>query len=192
MYNSEKRLLEEVAAGNEHAFQQLFYQYHEHLGKHVFYITQSHELTEEIVQDVFLKIWLNKEALIEIKNLKAYLFVLSKNHTLNFLRKLGKELLLKKKWEEDFLNMRTSDNIPENTYYRLLDEAIDHLPSQQQKVYLLSRHQRLKQSEIARKLNLSKETVKSYLKIATTSITAYISSHQKFFISLFALVFAKI
>lgn len=189
MYDSEEKLLMEVAAGNENAFRQLFYQHHTQLGRYIFSITHSQESAEEIVQDVFLKIWLNKEALAEIKNFKAYLFVLSKNHTLNYLRKLGRELSLKKKWEDDFVIMQSSYNIPENTYYRLLDEAIDHLPSQQQKVYLLSRHQRLKQSEIASKLNLSKETVKSYLKIATASITTYISSNLKFFISIFALVF---
>lgn len=182
MYDSEKKLLMEVAAGNENAFRQLFYQYHEQLGRYIFHITHSHELTEEIVQDIFLKIWMNNEALAEIKNFKAYLFVLSKNHTLNYLRKLAKELSQKRKWEEDFLSIQFLDNVPENTYYRLLDEAIDRLPPQQQKVYLLSRHQRLKHAEIADQLNISKETVKSYLKIATASITAYITSNLVCFI----------
>ena len=62
-------------------------------------------------------------------------------------------------------------------YYSLLDEAIDHLPPQQQKVYLLSRHKRLKYDEIATQMGLSRETVKKYLQGATHSITNFVQSN---------------
>lgn len=176
MYDSETTLLMEVAAGNEAAFGQLFNRYHQQLGTYIFRITNSYELVEEIVQDVFLKIWLNREVLAEVRNFKAYLFVLSKNYALNHLRKLTKEQLMKNKWEEDCIKSLMPENIIDNMYYSLLDEAIDQLPLQQQKVYVLSRHQRLKYSEIAENLDLSRETVKKYLKIATASITAYVKT----------------
>ena len=177
MSEPEKKLLLKVAGGSESAFRQLFDQYHHQLGRYIFRITQSQELTEEIVQDIFLKVWLNRAALAQIQSFKAYLFVASKNQALNHLRNIAREQMLKNQWKEETANAISTEHVSQDLYYQLLDEAINKLPPQQQKVYLLSRHQRLKYDEIAAELNLSRETVKSYLKLATTSITSYVTSH---------------
>ncbi|WP_069660440.1 RNA polymerase sigma factor [Arcticibacter eurypsychrophilus] len=174
---SDQDLLLKVTVGNEHAFRQLFSKYHQQLGVYVYRITDSVDLAEDIVQDVFLKIWMSREALAGVDNFKAYLFVMSKNHTLNCLRKIAREQLKKKGWENNFNNVLKSREEETNIYYNLLDEAIDKLPPQQQKVYLLSRHERLKYAEIGQRLNISGETVKKYLQIATTSITAYVHTN---------------
>jgi RNA polymerase sigma-70 factor (ECF subfamily) len=60
------------------------------------------------------------------------------------------------------------------TRYTLLDEAIDQLPEQQRKVYLLSRCEQLTYSEISGIMNISRETVKKYIQIAIASITSFI------------------
>ncbi|RXF70120.1 RNA polymerase sigma-70 factor [Arcticibacter tournemirensis] len=176
MFDSEKNLLVELAAGNESAFKELFNQYHKQLGTYIFRITNSYELAEEIVQDVFLKVWMNHELFANVTCFKAYLFVLSRNHTLNYLRKLTKEQMHKNEWEQHSIRTLKSDNTTDKLYYGLLDKAIDRLPVQQQKVYLLSRHQRLKYAEIASRLDISRETVKKYLQIATASITEYVKA----------------
>jgi len=176
---SEKNLLIKVSAGDEDAFRQLFLKYHQQLGIHIFRITNSVDIAEEIVQDVFLKIWMSRETLVRVRNFKAYLFVISKNHTLNCLRKLSRERIYKKEWEDSSVKILTSESDSSNRYYCLLDEAIDLLPPQQQKVYLLSRHERLRYTEIANRLNLSCETVKKYLQIATASITAYVKTNSE-------------
>jgi RNA polymerase sigma-70 factor (family 1) len=176
----ENELLLKVAAGDEHAFRLLFTTYHQQLGTHIYRITNSTELAEEVVQDVFLKIWMTRETLSNIEDFKAYLFVISKNYALNCLKKLAKERVQIKQLEQSsigLLNVEQDSGI----YYNLLDEAIDHLPPQQQKVYLLSRHNRLKYAEIADQLKLSRETVKKYLQIATTSITDYVRTHLEVF-----------
>jgi RNA polymerase sigma-70 factor (ECF subfamily) len=172
----DKDLLLQVAEGDEHAFRRLFIIHHQQLGVHIHRVTNSIELAEEVVQDVFLKIWMARETLAQVEDFKAYLFVISKNHALNCLKKLAKEKVQAKKLEKSSFGLIMGDQ-QDNLYYNLLDEAIDHLPSQQQKVYLLSRHNRLKYNEIADQLKLSRETVKKYLQIATTSITDYVRSH---------------
>ncbi len=174
--NCDKNLCLQVSLGNEQAFKQLFNTYHQQLGAYILRLTNSTELAEEIVLDVFLKIWMNRKTLREVQNFKAYLFVVSKNHTLNALKKVIKERLLQKEPEEHYTKQVLAE-VDLNQYYSLLDEAIDHLPPQQQKIYLLSRHKRLKYSEIAEKLGLSHETVKKYLQIATASITTYINAN---------------
>ncbi|GAC1314750.1 MAG: RNA polymerase sigma-70 factor [Mucilaginibacter sp.] len=176
-FHCDKELFIQIAAGNEYAFRQLFNAYHQQLGAYIFRITGSIELAEEIVQDVFLKIWMNRETLEGVRNFKAYLFIVSKNHALNCLRKLIKERLKKQQLEEYIAETPISDSDNLTPYYSVLDEAIDQLPAQQQKVYLLSRHERLKYSEIAERLDISHETVKKYLQIATASITSYIQAN---------------
>ncbi|RWY53999.1 RNA polymerase sigma factor [Mucilaginibacter gilvus] len=174
----ENELLLRVAGGDEHAFSELFNTHHQLLGTHIYRITGSAELAEEVVQDVFLKIWLSRESLAAIQHFKAYLFVISKNHALNCLRKLAKERLRQKTIEENAMALIPEDNSGLDTYYSLLDEAIDHLPPQQQKVYLLSRHKRLKYDEIASQMGLSRETVKKYLQASTHSITIFVQSNM--------------
>ena len=174
----EKELLLQVARGDEHAFSELFNTYHQHLGTHIYRITESVELAEEVVQDTFLKIWLNRSALASVQNFKAYLFVISKNHALNCLRKLAKERIAQKSIEDSAVALEIPNIVDNNDYYNLLDEAIDHLPPQQQKVYLLSRHDRLKYDEIANKMGLSRETVKKYMQVATHSIINFLQSNS--------------
>ncbi|RFZ90913.1 sigma-70 family RNA polymerase sigma factor [Mucilaginibacter conchicola] len=175
--SNEKELLSEVSRGNEHAFSALFSAYNRPLGIHIFRITESAELAEEVVQDVFMKIWLNREALASVENFKAYLFVISKNHALNCLRKLAKERINQISLEDNVVELIPEEAAPANDYYQLLDMAIDHLPPQQQKVYLLSRHNRLKYDEIAAQMGLSRETVKKYLQGATHSITLFVQRY---------------
>lgn len=173
--HEEKELLIRIAAGNQSAFRKLFMSHHQQLGTYIYRITNSTEIAEEIVQDVFLKIWLNREALAGVQNFKAYLFVVSKNYALNCLRKLAKERILKNQWENAFINAREDDDL--NEHRKLLDKAIDQLPPQQQKVYLLSRHKRLKYAEISDEMNISSDTVKKYLQIANASITTYVKEN---------------
>ncbi|MEO7215222.1 sigma-70 family RNA polymerase sigma factor [Mucilaginibacter sp.] len=174
----ENELLLRVAGGDEHAFSELFNTHHQLLGTHIYRITGSAELAEEVVQDVFLKIWLSRESLAAVQHFKAYLFVISKNHALNCLRKLAKERLRQKTIEENAMVLIPEESSGLDAYYSLLDEAIDHLPPQQQKVYLLSRHKRLKYDEIASQMGLSRETVKKYLQASTHSITNFVQSNM--------------
>ena len=173
----EREMLQSVAQGDEHAFRLLFLVHHQQLGTHINRITHSAVIAEEVVQDVFLKIWMTRETLQNVDNFKAYLFVVSKNHALNCLKKIARERVQQKKLEQNNKDYPTLEQPESGMYYNLLDEAIDHLPAQQRRVYLLSRHNRLKYAEIAEQLKVSRETVKKYLQIATVSITDYVRTH---------------
>ncbi|MCE6992642.1 RNA polymerase sigma factor [Dyadobacter sp. CY323] len=185
--HGEQELLYGLARGDERAFRAIFHNYSDLLGKHILRITRSQELTEEIVQDVFLKVWMKREELAEVRDFRAYLFILSRNYAINYLKKTVGILLSEQ--EPDWVaveNISVYDQEHEADYYTLIDEAIDLLPPQQQKVYLLSRHERLKYHEIASRLNLSRETVKKYLQIATESVATYV---RKGFIALLLIFF---
>lgn len=170
--HGEAEVLRGISQGDEKAFATLFHHYHQRLGLHIYRITKSAELAEEIVHDVFLKIWINRELLTEIDNFPAYLFVLSKNAALNGLKKLANEQARRTELDADQLQI--AETAEDDLRYLLIDEAIDRLPSQQRQVYLLSRHQRLSYAEIAERMQLSRETVKKYLQLSTESIASYI------------------
>lgn len=164
-------LLTEVAKGNERAFEDLFGHYHNQIGEYVMLLTHSIEMTEEIVQDIFLKIWTNRSSLSEIQDFNAYLFILTRNYTLNALRKTSNDqrrqaLYLVEEAEKESLSPSLVDSVYQNEDFDvLLEKAIIQLPPQQQKVFLL-RMQGFKHSEIALKMNLATGSVKKYQKWA--------------------------
>jgi len=175
--NNETDLLQQVANGDETAFSKLYYGYHNILGIYIYQLTQSRELSEEIVQDVFLKIWVGRKALTGVTNFKAWLFIVSKNQALNSLRTITKERTLKKDLSRDYEHSSgINEESFDNDSYILLEQAINQLPEQQRKVFILSRYRRLKYKEIATELKLSRETVKSYLGLAVSSITKFVNA----------------
>ncbi|MEC5145689.1 sigma-70 family RNA polymerase sigma factor [Chitinophaga sp. 212800010-3] len=174
-YNSmpEGELLAQVANGNEKAFEWLVNRFSDILGAYIFRLTHSREITEEIVQDVFLKIWNARQMLPGVGNFHAWLYVVSKNQAISALRKAireraGKELITHNLWDQD-------DNSWEDEKLSAIEKAIAQLPPQQKKVFTLSRHDGLSYKEIAEQMHLSTETVKKYLQIATQSIISEVS-----------------
>lgn len=178
--HTEKELLIRIAAGDEVAFTQLFYAYHNRLGAYIMRLTESAETAQEIVQDVFLKIWMKRECLATVERFGPYIYVLSRNHTLNCLRQIAREQTRNRQFAENIKESHETSDLPEvpaPDYYILIDQAVDELPPQQQKAYILSRQERLKYDEIAQRMNISRETVKTYLKLAIRFITSYVRTH---------------
>lgn len=171
--HQDAELLQRIASGDERAFRIIFNQYHHKLGAFIYRITGSRELAQEITQDLFLKIWLNRESLTEVANFRAYLFTASKNQAITCLKKIAREQTRITPLEST-MEVTYDEDSADSYRYLLIDEAIDLLPPQQRQVYLLSRHERLKYTEIASRLNLSRETVKKYLQLSSESISTYI------------------
>jgi RNA polymerase sigma-70 factor (family 1) len=169
----EKMLLSRIASGDERAFKQLFEQWHPLLATHIYRVTQSQPLTEEIVQDVFLKIWNSRETLGDIRNFWTYLLVISRNHALNALQQKAREFKHWEQWVKDNATESESTD-PTNTFYTLIDEAIDRLSPRQKEIYLLHRHQRMTYQQIAVHLNIGRETVKTHLDTATKAISRHV------------------
>ena len=176
-YN-EKDLLQQVALGNERAFRQLFLHWHQLLGGYIYRITESREVTEEIVQDVFLKIWLTRETAAEINNLKHYLLVVSRNRAFDAMRKQLKVRLQQQAWQYNAMALQPAEEDRQENWLQVMDEAIDRLPPRRKEVWLLSRHERLTYQEIAARLGISRESVKTHLQLASSTIAGFIRDHR--------------
>lgn len=173
--DNEQWLLEQVAAGNEQAFAKLFDAYHQPLGEYVLRITESMPVTEEIVQDVFVKLWLRRETLPHLDSFSNYLFILLRNHTISHLRKKATERAQFIQWAKNFEQEEAPDETVEQ-YRTWIEEAVEQLPDRQKEIYLLSRYQRFTQKQIATQLHISPHTVKTHLERALAAIKEHVQT----------------
>lgn len=177
-YN-EKELVEKLAQGDEMAFREIFYTHHQRIGAFVLHITGAGPAVEELVQDIFMKLWLHRQKLHNVEQFTAYLYAIARNHMYTYLKKQGRELARKHQWEAEApVQLTTWQHSTDDYYKNLLDYAIGQLPAQQQKVYLLSRDEGLPHDGIAKKLGVSLETVKKHMVLALRSIRQKIAENK--------------
>ena len=170
-------LLRRIAEGDEEAFRQLFHYYNKSLRPFVVKLTRSPQAAEEVLQEVFLKIWLHRARLTGLKDPRAYIIKIVSNESMNYLRALAKNNRLFDEIEH-FPVVEATD--PEQSiFYReaeqMVHEAVGQLPQACQKIYRMSREEYKRIPEIATELHLSDSTVKNQLVKALRVIRLRIS-----------------
>ena len=193
--HNENDILNKIASGDMRAFTCLFDAHYKHLGQYVFRLTESKEVAEEIVQDVFVKIWARREELVFVDSFINYLFIITRNSAYRFLKEKATAHIKQQEWEKQYKEEHyLPDHVsPEEDFCRMIDQLVEKLPAQQKKVYELSRVANLKHVEIAQMLNISPETVKKHIMAASKFIKKGISEKKDlvflFFITVLAHVF---
>jgi RNA polymerase sigma-70 factor (family 1) len=172
----EKELLTRVADGDQEAFTLIFKRYKQKIYALAYHLTESPVYAEEIVQDVFLKIWLRQRQLSEIADFEAYLFVTARNHIFTYLKAIARQNIAV---GEADLHLPFEENTPEaqvlyKEYTTLISEAVRQLPVQQSQVYRLCKEEGKTRAQIATDLSISPETVKVHLSRAMRSIRVYL------------------
>ena len=186
-------LLRQVAERNEQAFRQLFDQYRDRLFQYIFGIVKSKEVTEELVMDVFLKIWLGKEVVSQIENFDAFLFRVAYNKSIDFLRKAARDGQFRDLlWKDTQLAGGTGadQKVITREYEEVLREALLKLSPQRRLVYYLSREKGFSHLDIARQLQLSKHTISNHIVESQRFIRSYLI-RQLDIVALFLLLFLR-
>lgn len=171
---SDQKLLSLVKAGNQEALEELFGRYYYRLCDFAFQYVRSFDLTEEVVSDVFLKIW-NKRREIDIsKNFKAYLYTATRNQALNYLRKENRE------WDglEDLSELASDQYQPDEElmyqeFENHIEVLINELPPRRKLIFKLSRMEGLTYREIADILSISIHTVQNQMVAAVKKLASY-------------------
>lgn len=189
LYN-EQALLKQVAEGDRNAFTELFNNYRNKIYSIAFELTESSTIAEEIVQDVFLKIWVKPTSLEEVTHFRAYLFTITRNYVFTALKRIARKETVEVTAMQDapLYYHDTEDRVANNEYTRILQAAIDRLPEQQRQVYNLIKTEGLKREEAAARLQLSPETVKTHLAQAMRSIRTYCLARLDVSIALIILI----
>jgi len=179
---TEQELLGLIAGSDQNAFRLLFDQYRSKVYSLACRLTKDKEAAEDVVQEVFTRIWLNKQSLTGLDSFEAWLRTITRNHIYNKLRRLATEeaflrqLLKDNEWASDNLTLNT---IAYNELHRILQAAEDQLTPRQKEVYRLGKQEGLKYEDIAQTLQVSKDTVKFHMTEALRSIKEYLTRHEK-------------
>lgn len=180
LYINEHELLCAIAAGNQDAFSSLFEQLKDKVYSFASHFSHSQFIAEEITQEVFLKIWVSRECLTEIKSIEAWVIIVTKNLCFNYLKKKAVELKVRIAIEEK--SNIADDNVDDYISYKdqlgILQLAIEQLSPQQRMIYRLNREDGLKNEEIARYLNLTPNTVKTHMVAALRKIRKFMQTQQ--------------
>lgn len=170
-----RRLIDEITYHDDTAaYKELFLLYHKRLLNFSMTITHSNESAEEVVSDVFMKIWTNRKTLSTIENFHLYIYVVTKNISISRLLKERK----RQAFSLDEIKIDVKNIYPDPEQLMITAEmqkrigaAIQALPSKCQIIFKLIREDGFKYKEVAELLNLSLKTVENQMTIALKKIT---------------------
>jgi RNA polymerase sigma-70 factor (ECF subfamily) len=170
---ADAELVRRIRAGDERALEAVFRAHYPGMASFVQRFVRSPDVAEELVQDVFLKLWTKREHLAEIETLRTYLFRAARNTALNHLRRLK----LERRWQEEQgvdddppASFAADDEVSETEVAAAVQAAINRLPPRCREIFLLSRDGGLTYAEIARTLEISVKTVETQMGRALKSL----------------------
>lgn len=168
--------MQRISDGDEHAFEIFVTHYGPQLELAIFQAVKSNLPVRDIMQDVFLSIWIAREKLETLESPRTWLFRMAYYRSYTWLRKQG----IRDKVHGRIANSSASHGNPveeNNTFEetrKFIQEAVGQLAPRAKEIYSLSREQNLSIDEIARQLNLSPQTVKNTLSSALQKIRAHL------------------
>lgn len=175
-------IADRIKSGDATAFRGLFRMHYPSLLAFVEGFVKDKEVAEDIVQNVFMKVWIYRSSLDVAKPLRGYLFLLCKREVCNWFRKevtvqrfmsgLGRE-------EIDRLAASESpDPLEMDELKKIADKTIDQMPAKRREVFVLSRREGLKIEEIAERLGISPRTVNKHMQLALRSLRMNLNKEQ--------------
>jgi RNA polymerase sigma-70 factor (ECF subfamily) len=178
--HDEKNLLRQIAQGDETAFATLFYAYLANLQPYIMKLTHSAEDTEEVIQETFIRLWMNRDKLDEIQTPHAWIYTVAANECFKYLKKKTSQRNrlsdLGKANSRQGMDSSTLNIIQVKEVNRLVMEAVSQLPLRRKRIYQMSRDEGMKIPEIAATLRLSPNTVKNTLVNALGFIRKYLAA----------------
>ncbi len=183
-----RSLLRMVAKGDHYAYRKIFDFYKNRVYGYSLKYLKSDEYAQEMVQEIFLKIWMNRRKLEEVDNFGGYLRRITVNMNLDALRKIASEQRLSQQnttqWNES--DTSTEEYIMRRDAETYISLLIEKLPKQQGIVYTMCHIQGLKQKEVAEILKISPLTVKTHLRDAIKNLKLLVGENSA---SILVLVF---
>lgn len=179
---SDEELMREIKAGNIMAFDTLYEKYSRRLYSFTFSILKSAHETENIIQDVFLSFWINRQNVERISSVRYYLFTIAYNSTISFIREKSRSTRY-----IEYLRLHqelTVDPVSTQVEYKelkdKLEDIISQLPDRQKEVYLLQKVEGLKYQEIAERLHISVNTIENHMSRALKTIRLKLGKYSFF------------
>jgi RNA polymerase sigma-70 factor (ECF subfamily) len=161
------------------AFDNIYLLYSKRLYRFVYRFLKRETDTEEIVQEVFIKIWEARSKIDVYTSFESFIFTIAYNTTISLLRKRVTE----KKYLDYLMSVQITENEPDlveqinfNDLNESFHQLLNKLTPRQKEIFLLSREQGLSHAEIAKKLNISENTVKNHIVSALSFLKTNLDS----------------
>lgn len=176
--------LQRIADGDRHCFDYLFIVFYPRVKTFIVNMVKNEEDAQDMAQDIFLKIWNNRETLPQIKNLQAYFFQMSKFRVYDYFKQniVYENYTASSCDLKAFVEDSITDEIEAKDLELLIDMAIENMPPQRKKIFRMSRHEGMTNEEIATRLEISKRTVETHISAALNDIRKILSVITIFFI----------
>jgi RNA polymerase sigma-70 factor (family 1) len=180
-------LLKDLANDDEHAFRIVFDHYKAPFHATAFKMTRSADIAEEIVQEVFVTLWIKRKLVAVAEKPEGYLFSILHNSIYAHFRKLAQERRLESKLEQQredsYNNIETI--LIDKEDRTILENVINQLSPQQRLIYKLSKQEGISREEIATQLKISPNTVRNHLAAAVEHLRTYLKKSASVSILLF-------
>jgi RNA polymerase sigma-70 factor (ECF subfamily) len=177
---TDEELMQEIKVDNMFAFDALYKKYSKKLYNFGYSILKSSEESENLIQDIFLKLWENRQKIEKNASIQSYIFTIAYHSAITVIRKKAKE----SQFVEYLKSLQEKSEDPINIeieYKELktkLDEIINSLPPRQKEVYHLHRVEGLKYSEIADRLHISVNTIENHMSCALKTIREKLGNYS--------------
>ncbi|MCK9342554.1 MAG: RNA polymerase sigma-70 factor [Massilibacteroides sp.] len=187
--HSEKELLLLIAKGDQRAFADFYDLYYKQIFRVSYYYMKNATACEEVVNDVFFALWKSRTKLVEIENLRTYIYVSTRNTCLKALRIEDKnpllfdELPIQLDFEE---SEETEGAIHFKEMNHMLQQAVAQLPERCREIFILTRLEGMKTKEVAKILSISESTIRGQIKLAVKKVSETL---KPFFPNLLSLMY---
>jgi RNA polymerase sigma-70 factor (ECF subfamily) len=161
---ADSTFIERIRAGDEHAYEELFHRHYLELCRYAARISPGPGVAEEIVQEVFLKVWLRRERLREVTTLRSYLYAAVRNHAFNQIKRNGYE----ERWRQGKASEQVDapaaaagadDEVRAAELTVAIERALASLPNRCRQAFLLQRREHMSVAEIAEAMAIAPKTV---------------------------------
>lgn len=168
--NLETECLRKLAKGDHRSYEILFLNYHPKIHHFLCGFIKNEEEAFDMAQDIFYKVWVNRQSMSEVTSFKAYLFTMARYMIYNHYE----HNLVKEKYTIAQLQLEEAYSLDEDFFAKelslLIDLIIEQMPEQRQRIFKMSREEGLSGDEIATRLNISKRTVENQISNALNDL----------------------
>lgn len=169
-----ERLLSLLRSGDSSAFQELYRRNRNKVMNVAYRLLRDQEKSKEVTQEIFIKLWENRQKINPLKNIEGLLFVMVRSHFLDSLKRKAIEVkYLNRQPDEEAVLNSTDLYIDFKECSQIVSRAIDSLPKQAKTIYLLSRDKGWSHEKISEHMQISKKTVNNQITTSTRRIRRY-------------------
>lgn len=187
----DKTLFNKIKSGDRVAFNTLFNTHYTPLVRFAFTFLQDKDEAEEVIQDIFVRIWEQRASINITTNIKSYLFSSARNRSINKIKSVQTRQNILSEINQ-YQTQTGEHGYNESAELKTaIEEAIKQLPEKCQTIFLLSREEELTYKQIAQKLNLSEKTIENQMGIALKKLRITLSPYLNAIILIITLFLTK-